>query len=318
MDHARLTFGSGLMRHTRSLLALSCLLSALMVASLMLPAHAYNWPRRLGPGRTGKAVKALQARVAGWFPSKTRFHIDGIYGRQTKKAVRNFRDRYGLPVSGRAGRLVFKRLNWLESRDKSTRHFNWGEFDQNFNSACGAQANAFAGSFGGGRIARKRVRHNVHRMMWRLEAVRKKGGRNPIGINSGFRSVPYNSCIGGASASQHMYGTAADNRLANRTNHRARVIARRSQISGIGCYSNSTHNHFDLRVENKHLPSQRGRWWPRRDSQGRDLAANGVPCFGYGRSLTAAGSMLWSKVLSDSEVGVFASKGEGKDLGRAD
>lgn len=69
--------------------------------------------------------------------------------------------------------------------------------------------------------------------MWRLEAVRKKGGRKSIGIISGFRSVAYNNCIAGARASQHLYGTAADNRMVGVKNRREREIAKRSQIHGI-------------------------------------------------------------------------------------
>ncbi len=125
-----------------------------------------------------------------------------------------------------------------------------------------------------------KARNYVRRLMWRLEALRAKAGHKAIGINSGFRSVPYNYCIGGARYSQHMYGTAADNRMADVTNRFERNLAKASQVHGIACYSGRSHNHFDLRLENGDLPGARYWWWPARDRQGRDLDAANKPCWG--------------------------------------
>ena len=174
--------------------------------------------------------------------------------------------------------------------------------------------------------------------MWRLEAVRRKGGGRPIGINSGFRSVAYNNCIAGARASQHLYGTAADNRMVGVGNRREREIAKRSQIHGIACYSSLSHNHFDLRIENKELRAGRFWWWPRRDRRGWDLTEGGSPCWGQGRSVRASGSALiprstTTSVLHDvrrgvagagslvpslQEIELFEFAGEGEDLGGQD
>jgi uncharacterized protein YcbK (DUF882 family) len=287
-------------------------------------------------------VKALQVRIAGWYPtSKQRlFRIDGIYGRQTKKAVRAFEAGYGRPVNGIASRKDLRILNWLQDRNGSTKHFDYREFVQNRSSSCSARANAYAGTFSGGRSSPRRVRRNVRKLMWRLEAVRRKGGRRPIGINSGFRSVAYNNCISGARASQHLYGTAADNRMVGVGNRRERGIARRSQIHGIACYSSLSHNHFDLRIQNKDLRTGRFWWWPRRDRRGRDLTEGGSPCWGqWGwRSARASGGasvsrFTTSSVLRDVRLGVagagslvptleeielFESAGEVEDLGGQD
>jgi zinc D-Ala-D-Ala carboxypeptidase len=311
-----------------------CFLTTL--ACFPLPALAGTFDRPLHRRDRGADVKALEIRVAGWFSrhDQTQLPVNRYFGHKTSVAVRHFKRHYGLKPNGVAGAGVFQVFRRLQSKDGSTRHFDWTEFAQNANSSCGAQANAYAGTFRGGAISFARVKSNVRRIMWRLEAVRAKAGANPVGINSGFRSVTYNDCIGGASASQHMYGTAADNRVAGINNRRARGIGKSSQVQGIGCYSSSSHNHFDLRVENRWLPSSRFWWWPDRDSAGRDLDETGRPCFGEtrrksGRSpdntarsaieavragIPGAGTF----VPSAAEVEAFELAGEPDDLGTAD
>jgi zinc D-Ala-D-Ala carboxypeptidase len=313
----------------------AALIAVLILQALLSPASAYEWDRRLRRGKSGPDVKALQMRVAGWYrgKGKTKFGIDGRFGRQTAKAVKRFERRYGIPnPNGVASRKTFHKLNWLEERDGSTKHFDWSEFKQNLNQSCSSGANAYAGTFAGGMTSAKRTRRHVKKLMWRLEAVRKKGGGNPMGINSGFRSVPYNNCIGGASASQHLYGTAADNRVAAISNSRARRIARRSQLSGIACYSNTTHNHFDIRLENRDFPSGQTWWWPRIDSRGRELDESGRPCWGESTGTAAAATStpavvdsvaeatpgIGSLVPSEAEVDAFEAAGEPDDLGTAD
>ena len=304
------------------------LLTASLLVGSASAASAVDWPRRLTKKDEGRIVKKLQLRVAGWFPARdrTRFQIDGTYGGQTAKAVERFEKHYGFAnPNGAAGRETFSRLERLEDKDGSTRHFAWSEFTQHSNSGCSAQANAYAGTFNGGRVSAKRTKRNVRRLMWRLEAVRAKAGGEAVGVNSGFRSVAYNSCIGGASASQHLYGTAADNRVAGITNSKARRIARRSQVSGISCYSTTTHNHFDLRLENKDLPSAQTWWWPDRDSQGRELDESGRPCWGESSGAGAAaasadlaGSGSASLIPGAAEVRAFEDAGEPADLEGSD
>jgi zinc D-Ala-D-Ala carboxypeptidase len=99
-------------------------------------------------------------------------------------------------------------------------------------------------------------------------------------VVSGFRSIPYGRCIGSGSLSQHLFGTAADIQIAGIGGHRERRLARGSQVHGIECYSTTSHNHFDLRIENKDLAAYRYWYWPKRDRRGRDLASDGRPCRG--------------------------------------
>ncbi len=299
--------------------------AASIVGSSMSSALAYPFSRPLQEGDTGTDVKQLQVRVAGWFPRAVQrhFEIDGVFDAETTKAVQAFQAFYGLNSDGVAGQETFDLLASLEDKDHSTVHFDWAEFVQNTNSGCSAQANAYAGTFDGGMVSGRRAKRNVKRLMWRLEAVRAKGGSYTVGINSGFRSVAYNDCIGGARASQHMYGTAVDNRMAKTPNQLHRDLAKGSQFHGIGCYSQLTHNHFDLRVDNDDLPGSAFWWWPDKDAQGRDLDERGEPCFiessspEQRRQATGA-SGGDPRVPTLESVRAFAQEGEPDDLGSAD
>jgi peptidoglycan hydrolase-like protein with peptidoglycan-binding domain len=188
---------------------------------------------------SGSDVRELQIRVAGFAAasaSRTYVTIDGDFGAQTEGAVRRFQSAWGLTVDGIAGPETQGRLNWLEGSSNSTRHFNWSEFHSKDGSG-----------FSGGRVGATTVRNNVRRLMWKLEALRRKAGNNPVTINSGFRSVSHNSAVGGASNSQHMYGIAADIVVSNRTVSQVMEIAKTCGFSGIIRYSWGTH--VDSRVE---------------------------------------------------------------------
>jgi zinc D-Ala-D-Ala carboxypeptidase len=317
------------------------LCTAVIVAVAAPAVQAREFDRRLSPGSEVSDVKALQVRIAGWYPTHSQeiFAIDGSYSGQTKAAMKAFEAAYGRPVNGIASRMDLQILNNLQDGNDSTKHFDYSEFRQNKSSSCSSRANSYAGTFSGGMSTPWRVERNVRRLMWRLEAVRKKGGSEPIGINSAFRSTAYNDCIGGARASQHLYGTAADNRMTGVDNRTERRIARGSQIQGIGCYSSMTHNHFDLRIENKDLEGGHFWWWPERDRLGRDLADDGRPCWGEKERRTTSGAGLTFapttdvSVLRDIRLGVigagsfvptldeielFETSGEVEDLGGLD
>ena len=297
---------------------------------------AFEFQRPLRLGDTGPDVRALQLRVAGWFPPRKqiRFQIDGTYGAQTARAVRAFRRGYGLRPSRRAGRKALSVLEGLQDPDGSTAHFDFDEFVQNTSASCSRKANSSAGTFRGGAVPARVVKRNVRRMMWRLEAIRHKVGDKAIGINSAFRSVAYNKCIGGATGSQHMYGTAVDLRIVEVDNREARDVAKSSQVEGIGCYASLTHNHFDLRMENKALPGSRAWWWPEQDRKGRDLDEVGRRCWGQGGTEIDRSSILDSQIViagfvvgregtgstrpSSAEVEVFETAGEQGDYQGAD
>lgn len=304
---------------------LSCVVAVALAALIVMagPAAAYEWPESLKEGDTGPDVRALQKRIAGWFPrnDRTFFAIDGVYKGMTVNAVKRFQEHYELEVDGIAGRPMFEVLDSLEDDDGSTEHFSFDEFKQNSNSNCSKKANGYAGTFKGGMVRARRVKNNVIRLMWRLEALRAKLGDHPIAINSGFRSVAYNKCINGATYSQHQYGTAADLRVLDVSNREGRDRARGSQVHGIGCYSTLSHNHLDLRMQNRSLPQAAFWWWPERDIHKRDLADDGRPCYGeVKQSDSRYASMDGGAARSDrhewsrSELDRWKAQGEAPNL----
>ncbi len=299
-----------------SLSRLAGVIAALLLAQVAFaaPSWAYEWTRDLKEGDSGADVKALQVRVSGWFPNsdKVAHPIDGVFGDKTEQAVKAFQAFYGLPVDGIAGEATRQKLDSLEDSDGTTVHFDWSEFWQNRNSQCSAKANSYAETFRGGKVPARIVKRNVRRLMWRLEALRAKSGDRPIAINSGFRSVAYNECINGATYSQHQYGTAADFRVVDAENHWTRVLGRRSQFHGIGCYASLSHNHMDLRIDNEHLESSRAWWWPERDDEGRDLDEAGKPC--WGESARADDSQKRGLIPSGLELRSWKAAGEPNDL----
>jgi zinc D-Ala-D-Ala carboxypeptidase len=223
----------------RIILVLVLALLAFQFLPAPAPAYAYNWPRTLQKGMSGSDVKELQIRVAGWVadsPTQTYLALDGVFGSQTEAAVKRFQAAYGLTVDGIAGPQTLGKLNELQSADGSTLHFAWSEF-----------ASHDCGCFTGGKVSEATVKENVRRLMWKLEALRKKMGNNPVTINSGFRTISWNAAVGGASNSMHMYGIAADINVANKTPYQEQSTAKTCGFSGIIRYS--TFVHVDSRIE---------------------------------------------------------------------
>ncbi|PTX59967.1 peptidoglycan hydrolase-like protein with peptidoglycan-binding domain [Melghirimyces profundicolus] len=211
-------------------------------------AHAYNWSRTLQQGDSGSDVKELQIRVAGWAansPSQTYVAVDGQFGPKTEAAVKRFQSAYGLTVDGIVGPQTQSALNSLEDSDGSTAHFAWSEFHSKDGSG-----------FSGGKVGSATVKENVRRLMYKLEALRKKAGNSPVYINSGFRSINHNSNVGGASNSQHMYGIAADIVVSGKSVYQVRDLARTCGFSGNKRYS--SFNHVDSRIE---YPYGAQSWW---------------------------------------------------------
>ncbi len=201
-------------------------------------AGAYSWSRTLRTGLSGADVRELQIRVAGWAAgsaSQTYVAADGVFGAGTEAAVKRFQSAYGLGADGIVGPATQSVLNSLESSDGSTANFNWSEFYSKDGSV-----------FSGGNVGSATVKENIRRLMYKLEALRKKAG-GAITINSGFRSINHNRNVGGASNSQHTYGIAADIVVSGKSVSQVNSIARSCGFSGIILYS--TFNHVDSRIE---------------------------------------------------------------------
>lgn len=76
-----------------------------------------------------------------------------------------------------------------------------------------------------------------------LEEIRKQCGNVAINITSGYRTVPFNKKCGGATYSQHLYGTAADIKVVGMKPKEVAAIARKimKTYGGVGIYNNFTH-----------------------------------------------------------------------------
>lgn len=212
-------------------------------------ASAYGWSRTLQQGSTGADVTELQIRVAGWAASSaqhTYVAVDGDFGPGTAAAVQRFQSAYGLSVDGIAGPQTQQVLNSLESSDGSTAHFDFSEFTSHDGSG-----------FGGGNVGSAQVKENVRRLMYKLEALRRKAGDRPVTINSGFRSVSYNASVGGASNSMHTYGVAADVVVSGLSTLSTYRIAETCGFSGLETYTVSW-QHVDSRIE---YPYGSQFWW---------------------------------------------------------
>jgi zinc D-Ala-D-Ala carboxypeptidase len=181
--------------------AASAVAAATAVVGWAGPAHAdgcYTWSRTLSQGASGSDVTQLQIRVAGWPGYNNQIAIDGAFGPQTKAAVTRFQQAYGLGADGVAGSQTFGKIYELQDDDCTPIHFSYAELND-----CNSD-------WSGGAVSAATARSNALRVMWRLEALRHALGDNPLIVTSGFRSRACNSAVGGASNSQHLYGSAAD------------------------------------------------------------------------------------------------------------
>ncbi|MCH7811444.1 MAG: peptidoglycan-binding protein [Chloroflexi bacterium] len=196
--------------------------------------------------------REIQIRVEGYAadsPQRVYLKIDGIFGAKTRAAVMRFQRAYGRAVDGIAGPQTTAALRQLERSGGDTAHFRWREFESRDGQ-----------SFSGGRETGRRLRENVRRLMWKLEALRQKAGDQPVTINSGFRSVAHNRAVGGARNSQHMYGIAADLSMATRTPRQVQALAKSCGLSAVIRYR--AHVHVDSRAEYRY---NAGAWyWPGR------------------------------------------------------
>ncbi|MFF4650316.1 D-Ala-D-Ala carboxypeptidase family metallohydrolase [Streptomyces sp. NPDC001380] len=216
---------------------------------LARPAAAYGWSRTLQQGASGADVTELQIRIAGWAaasPQQTCVAVDGSFGAGTAAALQRFQSAYGLGADGVAGPQTQQVLNSLESADGSTAHFEWSEFTSHDGSG-----------FGGGNVGSAQVKENVRRLMYKLEALRRKAGDRAVTINSGFRSTAYNAQVGGASNSMHTYGVAADTVVSGLSTLSVYRIAETCGFSGLETYSVSW-QHVDSRIE---YPYGSQFWW---------------------------------------------------------
>ena len=79
-------------------------------------------------------------------------------------------------------------------------------------------------------------------LITKLEKLRELCGSKPMSINSGCRCEKHNKKVGGASKSQHLYGTAADvAQVPGLTIDQMAKLAEQAGFDGIGKYNGRIH-----------------------------------------------------------------------------
>jgi zinc D-Ala-D-Ala carboxypeptidase len=229
----------------RILIALALVATGLVVTSVANQAAAdgcFTWGRNLSQGASGEDVRQLQVRIAGYPGTGGHLGIDGDFGPATRAALVRFQQAYGLSADGIAGPQTYSKIYALQDDDCTPIHFTYSELD----NGCGGSG------FAGGPLGEAATRANALRTMWHLEALRHALGDVPLNISSGFRSTACNASVGGASNSQHLYGTAAD-LVGSPSLCRMAQVARNHGFGGIfgpGYPDHNDHTHVDIRTSN--------------------------------------------------------------------
>lgn len=179
--------------------------------------------------------------------------IDGKFGQLSRVATKAFQSDFGIEDDGVCGNETEKALKHavaygmpakkVESTTDSTSGVLWGSIKyfkrSEFKCKCGKYCNGFP------------VEPD-EQLVKLLENIRNHFGV-PVTINSGVRCKTHNANVGGASASQHMKGTAADIKVKGIAP--AEVAAYAETLlpgtGGIGIYG--TFVHVDVR-------KQKSRW----------------------------------------------------------
>ncbi len=163
-------------------------------------------------GSKGNQVKDLQSKLNNLGINAG--NPDGIFGAGTEKAVRELQSIFSLGADGIAGKNTFDLLDKLDQ----VKHFKLDEFRCRH---C------------------KKLKLDIN-LLLKLEELRAKTG--PLIINSGYRCPVHNKNVGGASASQHLRGTAADLRATRMKPSQVYTYADKVfSNGGVGRYNIFTH-----------------------------------------------------------------------------
>ena len=174
--------------------------------------------------------KQIQTLLNVWLKSRglTLLKVDGIIGPLSKGATKEFQSAHGLKVDGIPGPLTQYELMF----------YKYPNFKKSeFKCKCG--------KCGGYPV---KVDENL---LILLQKIRGHFGKALI-VNSGIRCKAHNKAVGGAGASQHLYGTAADFKVAGVKPSEVYSYAHKINPSG-GVGSYSTFTHVDTR-------GKRARW----------------------------------------------------------
>lgn len=127
--------------------------------------------------------------------------IDGKFGQLSTTATRAFQADYGLTADGIAGADTEKALKHAVTYGMpAKKEITWGSIryfkKSEFACKCGKHCDGYPAE--------------IDMTMVKIcDTIRERVGK-PLRVNSGLRCEAHNAAVGGAKASQHLYGTACD------------------------------------------------------------------------------------------------------------
>lgn len=193
-------------------------------------------------------MRELQIQVAGWAsdagdPSYRYLAITGVYDGATAAAVRRFQQGYALaPQSGIVDDATRSALERLLQPDGSTLHFSWQEMLRNDPD----------------HLVTPAIRENTRRIMFKLEALRRKLGDVEIIIKAGYQhgaAQQYETAIGDNQL--HADGAAVDITAFGATRNQWYRNAMTCGFTGLGPIDRHW-QHCDTRMEQS---STTGPWY---------------------------------------------------------
>lgn len=166
--------------------------------------------------------------------------IDGKMGAQTRRAIRDFQRGYAretLTIDGLIGPKTATAMDWSAGHGgRCSEHFTFREW-RSWSTPGGCKGNEWIW------VMREEVRA--------FEAYRRLVG-HPVAIVSGCRDPEKNRCVGGATVSQHLYGSGGDMRP-EKTVAQVRAL---HVFSGIGFdRASGLVRHGDVRHKSGHNPT---------------------------------------------------------------
>lgn len=205
--------------------------------------------KRTYPMQKGNDVKWVQFELIekGFLPpfnEKGKSNIDGYYGDDCAKATGEYQKAFGLLPDKKIGPATrYSMKNDSQKKVGSMVKQYSKSKDGNTKLSTNFKVKEFACNDGSDTILISDELVEV------LQKIRTHFGK-AVTINSAYRTQAYNKKVGGASNSQHLYGTAADIKVSGVTAKEVADYAETLLINtgGIGRYANFTH--VDVR-ENK-------------------------------------------------------------------
>ncbi len=168
---------------------------------------------------------------------------DGVYGTNTKNAVRRFQSANSLSADGIAGQKTLQKISSLKSGNTQV---------SNYSSTPSKVVTYSLRADGSKNITRnfkiKEFKCNdgsdIVKIDLKLAALLqdiRDYFNKPVTISSAYRTSSYNKKVGGSSQSLHLYGQAADISISGVSPREIARYAESLGVKGIGLYSSFVH-----------------------------------------------------------------------------